>query len=48
MTNKDFLRRFDAHEKFTKGEIKEMCWGEVGKVLEKTLLILINGLLIRN
>ena len=34
MTNKEFLRRFDAHEKFTEEEIKEMCWGEVGKVLE--------------
>ena len=34
MTNEEFLRRFDAHEKFDEDEIKEMCWGEVGKVLE--------------
>ena len=27
MTNEEFLRKFDAGEKFTKGEIKEMCWG---------------------
>ena len=38
MTNEEFLRRFDAHEKFTKGEIKEMCWGEVGNVLEKNIV----------
>ena len=34
MTNEEFLRRFDANEKFDEDEIKEMCWGEVGKVLE--------------
>ena len=34
MTNEEFLRRFDAGEKFSRKEIKEMCWGEVGKVLE--------------
>ena len=34
MTNKEFLRKFDAGEKFSRKEIKEMCWGEVGKVLE--------------
>ena len=38
MTDEDFLRRFDAHEKFTKGEIKEMCWGKVGQVLEKNIV----------
>ena len=38
MTNEEFLRRFDAHEKFAKDEIKEMCWGEVGKVLEKNIV----------
>ena len=38
MNNEDFLRRFDAHENFTKGEIKEMCWGKVGKVLEKNIV----------
>ena len=38
MTNKEFLRKFDAHENFTKGEIKEMCWGEVGKVLKKKVV----------
>lgn len=38
MTNEEFLRKFDAHEKFTKGEIKEMCRGKVGKVLEKNIV----------
>ena len=38
MTNKEFLRKFDMHEKFTKGEIKKMCWGEVGKVLEANIV----------
>ena len=38
MINKEFLRKFDAHEKFTKGEIKKMCWGEVGKELEKNIV----------
>lgn len=38
MTNEEFLRKFDAHEKFTKGEIKEMRWGKVGKVLEKNIV----------
>lgn len=38
MTNEDFLRKFDAGEKFTKGEIKEMCWGEVGKVLKEKVV----------
>ena len=38
MTNEEFLRRFDAHEKFTKGEIKEMRWGKVGKVLKKKVV----------
>ena len=38
MTNEEFLRKFDAGENFTKGEIKEMCWGEVGKVLEKNIV----------
>ena len=38
MTNKEFLRKFDAHEKFTKGEIREMRWGMVGKVLEKNIV----------
>lgn len=34
MTNEDFLRKFDAGEKFTEREIRNMCWGKVGKVLE--------------
>ena len=38
MNNEDFLRRFDAHENFTKGEIKEMCWGKVGQVLEENIV----------
>ena len=38
MTNEDFLRRFDAHEKFTEGEIMEMCWGEVGEVLKENIV----------
>ena len=38
MTNKEFLRKFDTHEKFTEYEIKEMCWGEVGKVLEENIV----------
>lgn len=38
MTNKEFLRKFDAHEKFTEGEIMEMRCGEVGKVLEKNIV----------
>lgn len=38
MTNEEFLRKFDAHEKFSEEEIKEMCWGEVGKVLEKSVV----------
>ena len=38
MTNEDFLRRFDAHEKFTEDEIKEMCWGEVGEVLKENIV----------
>ena len=38
MTNKEFLRKFDTHEKFTKGEIKEMCWGEVGEVLKENIV----------
>ena len=38
MTNKEFLRKFDTHEKFTEDEIKEMCWGEVGKVLKKKVV----------
>ena len=38
MNNEDFLRRFDAHENFTKGEIKEMWWGKVGKVLKKNIV----------
>ena len=36
MTNKEFLRKFDAGEKFSRKEIKEMCWGKVGKVLKKS------------
>ena len=27
MTNKEFLRKFDTHEKFTEGELMEMRWG---------------------
>ena len=38
MTNKEFLRRFDAHEKFTEREIEKMCWGKVGKVLEENIV----------
>lgn len=38
MTNKEFLRKFDTHEKFTKDEIKEMCWGEVGEVLKENIV----------
>ena len=38
MTNEEFLRKFDAGEKFTEGEIREMRWGMVGKVLEKNIV----------
>ena len=38
MTNKEFLRKFDAGEKFTEREIRNMCWGKVGKVLEKNIV----------
>lgn len=38
MTNEDFLRKFDAGEKFTRKEIKEMCWGEVGEVLKENIV----------
>ena len=38
MNNEEFLRRFDAHEKFTEKEIKKMCWGKVGKVLEENIV----------
>lgn len=38
MTNKEFLRKFDAGEKFSRKEIKEMCWGKVGKVLKKKVV----------
>ena len=38
MTNKEFLRKFDAHEKFDEDEIKEMCWGEVGEALEESIV----------
>ena len=37
-TNEEFLRRFDANEKFDEDEIKEMCWGEVGEVLKETIV----------
>ena len=35
MTNEEFLRRFDAHEKFDEDEIEEMCWGEVGEFIKE-------------
>ena len=38
MTNEEFLRKFDAGEKFTEGEIREMRWGMVGKVLKKKVV----------
>ena len=38
MTNEEFLRKFDTHEKFDEDEIKEMCWGEVGEVLKETIV----------
>ena len=38
MTNEEFLRKFDVDEKFTEGEIREMRWGMVGKVLEKNIV----------
>lgn len=38
MTNEEFLRRFDAGEKFTKEEIREMCWGEIGKQIKEDIL----------
>ena len=38
MTNKEFLRKFDAGEEFTEREIRNMCWGKVGKVLEKNIV----------
>lgn len=38
MTNEEFLRKFDAGEKFTKGEIKEMCWGEVGELINERVV----------
>ena len=38
MTNEDFLRKFDTGEKFTEGELMEMRWGKVGKVLEKNIV----------
>ncbi|MGM9580935.1 MAG: hypothetical protein ACI3U2_06875 [Anaerovibrio sp.] len=37
MTNEEFLRRFDAGEKFTEEEIQDMCWGEIGEVLEDNI-----------
>lgn len=38
MTNEEFLRKFDAGEKFTKEEIKEMCWGEVGELIKERVV----------
>lgn len=38
MTNEEFLRRFDAHDKFDEDEIKEMCWGEFGEVLKENIV----------
>ena len=39
MTNEDFLRKFDTGEKFTEGELVEMRWGEVGKVLNENIVV---------
>lgn len=38
MTNEEFLRRFDAGEKFTEEEIQDMCWGEVSKQIKEDIL----------
>lgn len=38
MTNEEFLRKFDAGEKFDEDEIEEMCWGEVGEFIKERIV----------